>query len=154
MNVTVSPLGIRWSTLAAGLLILTLIGGARRRPDLAVVAAVASAGGFEIVYQAVDLVHWRHWRQLTAWGWEAAALAGWVFLAQSVGIRLRWPWVTLTALCFGLWVVTGFDYNYTPARPFIVGAEIKNEVTKTAWAVMYLVGAWQVRTPPFWRRLR
>lgn len=134
------------------LLMLVLIGAVRRRPDLAVVAVIAWAGGFEVVYQAVDLVHWRHWWQLNAWGWEAAALAGWVFLAPAVGIRLEWPWVALTLLCFGIWVATGFDYNYTPSRPFSVGAEIKNEVTKTVWALMYLVGAWRARAAPFWQR--
>src|SRR5205085_7557443 len=53
-----SPFGMRWTTLATGVLILLVIGVIRRRPDLAVISAVAWAGGFEATYGIIDTVYW------------------------------------------------------------------------------------------------
>ena len=153
MGLLESPLGMRWTTLLTALLMVFLVGVIRRRPDLAGVAVVAWAGGFEVVYRFWDIVRWQEWWAWSSWFWEAAALAGWVFLAQSVGIRPSLFWLAATLLCFAIWISTGYRYNYVGQKaPFQVLGEIENVSAKTAWAMAYLVGAWRVRTPPPWRR--
>jgi len=153
MNVLESPFGMRWSTFVTAVAILLLIGGVRRRPDLAIVAVVAWTGGFEVVYRFWDIVRWQEWWAWTSWAWEAAALVGWVLLAHAIGIRPSPFWLTVTLACFGVWISTGYVYNHTgqtyPFQPF---AEIENVAAKTAWAMAYLVGAWRVRGPSPWHR--
>lgn len=153
MGLLESPLEMRWTTLLMALLVVFLIGVIRRRPDLAVVAVVAWTGGFEVVYRFWDIVRWQEWWAWNSWFWEAAALAGWVVLAHSVGIRPSPFWLTATLLCFAIWIATGYRSNYAGQKaPFQVLGEIENVSAKTAWAMAYLVGAWRVRTPPPWHR--
>lgn len=153
MGLLESPLEMRWTTLLMALLVVFLIGVIRRRPDLAVVAVVAWTGGFEVVYRFWDIVRWQEWWAWNSWFWEAAALAGWVVLAHSVGIRPSPFWLTATLLCFAIWIATGYRSNYAGQKaPFQVFGEIENVSAKTAWAMAYLVGAWRVRTPPPWHR--
>lgn len=155
---------MRWTTLATGIVILVVIGLVRRRPDLAIVSAIAWAGGFEAVYGIVDTVYWHpgdgpRW---VAEAWQAAALAGWVLLAHAMGIRPSAPWVVVTVIAFALWITTipgltsGFVYNAPQAGhngPLLVIPEIENVTAKTAWAMAYAVGAWRAaEKPPFWHR--
>src|SRR5262249_57382769 len=127
MNVLESPFGMRWSTFLTAVVVFLLIGAVRRRPDLAVVAVVAWTGGFEVVYRFWDIVRWHEWWAWNSWLWEAAALAGWVLLAQSVGIRPSLFWLTATVLCFAIWIATGYRYNYVGQKaPFQVLGEIEN----------------------------
>jgi hypothetical protein len=154
---------MRWTTLATGLAILVVIGLVRRRPDLAVVAAVAWAGGFEVTYGVVDTLYWHpaDTAKWTAEAWQGAALVGWVLLAHALGIRPSPAWVAATVVAFAVWLTTipgltsGFMYNAPQAGQtgrLLVVPEIENVVAKTAWAVAYAVGAWRVRSEPFWRR--
>ena len=159
-----SPLGMRWTTLATGIVILVVIGLVRRRPDMAIVSAVAWAGGFELTYGIVDTLYW-HPADVAKWNaeaWQAAALIGWVLLAHAMGIRPSPPWVAVTVISFAVWMSTipgmtnGFISNSPQAGqtgPLLVLPEIENVVTKTAWAMSYAVGAWHTRTAPFWQLL-
>jgi hypothetical protein len=148
-----SPFGMRWTTLATGIAILVVIGVVRRRPDLAVVTAVAWAGGFEAVYGILDTLYW-HPADTVKWtaeAWQTAALVGWVFVAHAIGIRPSGPWVAVTVIAFGVWLTTipgvtsGFVSNAPQAGqtgPLMIVPEIENVVAKTAWAIAYAVGAW------------
>ncbi len=158
-----SPLGMRWTTLATGVALLVVIGLVRRRPDLAVVSAVAWAGGFELTYGIIDTLYW-HPRDAARWtaeAWQAAALIGWVLLAHAMGIRPAPAWVAVTVIAFAVWLTTipgvtgGFVYNAPQAGqtgPLLVVPEIENVAAKTAWAIAYAVGAWRVETRPFWHQ--
>jgi hypothetical protein len=159
-----SPFGMRWTTLATGIAILVVIGLIRRRPDLAVVSAVAWAGGFELTYGTIDTLYWHPADRVkwTAEAWQAAALIGWVLLAHAMGIRPSGAWVAVTAIALAVWVTTipgltnGFVSNAPQAGqtgPLLVIPEIENVVAKTAWAMSYAVGAWRVEAKPFWRHL-
>src|SRR2546430_9881947 len=103
-----SPLGMRWTTLATGIAILVAIGVVRRRPDLAIVSAVAWAGGFEATYGILDTLYW-HPGDLVKWtaeAWQTAALVGWVLLAHRMGIRPAPAWVAVTVIAFAVWLTT------------------------------------------------
>jgi hypothetical protein len=154
---------MRWTTLVTGIVILVVIGLVRRRPDLAIVSAVAWAGGFEVTYGVIDTLYW-HPTDTAKWvaeAWQGAALIGWVVLAHAMGIRPSPTWVAVTVIAFAVWLTTipgvtdGFIYNAPQAGqtgPLLVVPEIENVVAKTAWAMAYAVGAWRVRTTPFWQR--
>jgi hypothetical protein len=154
---------MRWTTLATGIVLLLVIGLVRRRPDLAVVSAVAWAGGFEAVYGILDTLYW-HPTDTVKWvaeAWQTAALAGWVGLAYAMGVRPSPAWVAVTVIAFAVWLSTipgltnGFISNAPQAGqtgPLLVVPEIENVVAKTAWAIAYAVGAWRTEQPPFWRR--
>jgi hypothetical protein len=156
---------MRWTTLATGIAILVVIGLVKRRPDLAVVTAVAWAGGFEATYGIIDTAYW-HPGDTARWveeAWQAAALIGWVLLAHAMGIRPSATWVAVTVIGFAVWLTTipgltsGFVYNAPQAGqtgPLLVVPEIENVVTKTAWALAYAVGAWRVQSSPFWLATR
>jgi hypothetical protein len=102
-----------------------------------------------VVYRLADIVRWHEWWAWNALMWEAAALAGWGALAHVVGIRPSAPWMAVTAACFGVWAISGFDYKIlAPGRPFVVGPEVKNVIAKTAWGLMYLDAAWRARRSP------
>lgn len=160
-----SPLGMRWTTLVTGIAILVVIGVARRRPDLAIVAVVAWAGGFEATYGIFDTLYW-HPGDAAKWvtvAWQAAALIGWVLLAHAIGLRPSPFWTAVTVIAFAIWLTTipgvtnGFVSNAPQAGqtgPLMIVPEIENVVAKTSWALAYAVGAWRVETPPFWRRRR
>jgi hypothetical protein len=158
-----SPLGMRWTTLATGIAILVAIGLVKRRPDLAIVAAIAWAGGFEVTYGILDTLYW-HPADAVKWtkeAWQGAALLGWVLLAHRIGIRPSAAWVAVTVIAFAVWLTTfpgvtnGFVSNAPQAGqtgPLMVVPEIENVVAKTAWAMAYAVGAWRATSEPFWRR--
>jgi hypothetical protein len=155
MGLLESPLGMRWTTLLMVLVILVVIGVGRRRPLVAVAAVGAWTGGFEVVYRFWDIVRWHEWWGLHDLMWEAAALVAWVILAHALGVRPSAFWLTVTLLGFGIWITTGYTYNYVGQRyPFSVTAEIQNVATKTAWAIAYLVGAWRlgIGDPAAWLR--
>lgn len=154
---------MRWTTLATGIGILVVIGLVRRRPDLAIVSAIAWAGGFEAVYGIVDTLYWHPTDTVkwTAEAWQTAALVGWVVLAHALGIRPSPAWVAVTAIAFAVWLTTipgltnGFVSNAPQAGqkgPLMVVPEIENVIAKTSWAMAYAVGAWRTRQQPIWRR--
>jgi hypothetical protein len=160
-----SPFGVRWTTLTMAAVILLLIGVVRRRPDLAVVAVLAWAGGFETVFTATGNLRWHPttgWNEMT---WRGVALAGWVLLAPVAGIRVSRAWLAATAALFAIWLTPipgltyGLEYNLPQtadgaAQPIRVLPELENVATKTAWGMMYLVGAWRAQSVPVWHRLR
>jgi len=152
---------MRWTTLATGVAMLVVIGLVKRRPDLAVVSAVAWAGGFELTYGIADTLYW-HPQDASRWiaeAWQAAALIGWVLLAHAIGIRPSPAWVAVTVIAMAVWMTTipgvtsGFIYNAPQAGqtgPLLLVPEIENVVCKTSWAIAYAVGAWRVQSRPFW----
>lgn len=145
MGTLESPFGMRWSTFLMVLVILGLVGVVRRRPLVALAAVGAWTGGFEVVYRFWDIMRWHEWWGLNDLMWEAAALVAWVLLALRLGVRPSAFWVTVTIACFGVWITTGYTYNYVgQPYPFSLQAEIENVTTKTAWAMAYLVGAWRL----------
>jgi hypothetical protein len=157
-----SPFGMRWTTLVTGIAILAVIGLVKRRPDLAIVSAVAWAGGFELTYGTIDTLYWHpaDRAKWTAEAWQAMALVGWVLLAHAMGIRPSPAWVAVTVIAFAVWLTTfpgltnGFVSNAPQAGQtgqLYVVPEIENVVAKTAWAISYAVGAWRVTAPPFWQ---
>jgi len=155
MGVLESPWGMRWSTLLMVLVILAVIGVLRRQPVIAVAAVAAWTGGFEVVYRLCDIARWHEWWGFNALLWEATALAGWVLAAHLLGIRPSPFWLTVTLAGFGVWITTGYTYNYVGQHyPFSAQGEIENVATKTAWAMAYLVGAWRTGTgdPRRWLR--
>lgn len=152
-----SPFGMRWTTVLMAGAILLLIGIWKRRPLIAVAALLAWAGGFEVTFRALDIVRWREWWAISAWAWEAAALAGWVIAAYAFGVRPSIPWVAVTVATLGVWFATGFDYNLpqTVAGQHQVirwWPEILNVIAKTAWGMAYMLGALSPPGVPWYRR--
>jgi hypothetical protein len=162
-----SPFGMRWTTFVTALGIVAAIGVVKRRPDLAIVATVAWAAGYEVTFITLENLYW-HPADVTKWvcvGWEAAALGGWIVLAVYLGIRPSVFWTALTAVGFAVWLTTipgiadGFLYNLPqvgePARnqPIRLVPELENVITKTTLAVALLLGAWRVQSEPVWSHL-
>jgi len=152
-----SPFGMRWTTMLMAGAILLLIGIWKRRPLIAVAALLAWAGGFEVIFRALDILRWREWWAISAWAWEAAALAGWVIAAYALGVRPSIPWVAVTVATLGVWLATGFDYNLpqtVAGRHQVIRwwPEILNVIAKTAWGMAYMLGALSLPGVPWYRR--
>jgi hypothetical protein len=129
--------------------IVALVGGARRRPWLALVTVVAWTSSFEIANSLFSVTAHREWRTaLVAFVWETAALAGWPLLAACLGVRPDLRWLALSGVTFAVWAATGFDYNYFgQTKPLQLGPEIANVVAKTALGMAYLAGALRAKAP-------
>lgn len=141
---------IRISTVLAGLVIVVAIIWRRRAPLSALIALLAWASAYEILYSATGTAI--HGWPAAGFVWMTAAVGGWVVLSQVRGIVPDWRLVLAMALVWGLWVATGFNSNApsvagTPGFPkdFSVASEILNELTKTLLALAYLVGALRSR---------
>ncbi len=143
MQLLESPWGVRWSSLAMLAAILVVVTLARRRPLLALAAAMGWLVSFEVIYEATDIaVHHRLDAHLTSWGFWLLTVAGWPFFAHALGIRPNLRWVFLSAAIFALWIQQGFWYNW-PGQPGPVQweYELLNVGSKTALGVAYLLGA-------------
>jgi hypothetical protein len=145
---------IRISTVLAGVLMVSVILWRRRDPALALVALLAWASAYEILYQVTGaLVHgWPVAGRI----WMVAALAGWVFLAGLLRVIPNRRLLLALALVWLLWVALGFESNAAPVtvtagmpKVFTIVGEACNEVTKTLLAIAYLVAALDrsVRSP-------
>jgi hypothetical protein len=141
---------IRISTVVAGLVMVVAIQWRRHAPSTALIALMAWASAYEILYSATGTAI--HGWPAANFVWMAAAVGGWVVLAQVWGITPN-RWLLLAfAVVWVLWVLTGFNSNApsvagTPGFPkaFSVSSEILNELTKTLLALAYLVEA--LRSP-------
>lgn len=141
-----SPFGMRWTTLVLAVVLLSLIGAWKRRPGVAVIAVLAWVGGFEVMFRALDILRWHEWWALSGWGWEAAALGGWVVAAHLIGIRPSSVWIAVTVVAFAVWWATGYDYNLPQTatgqhQTIRLWPEIENVTAKTGWGIAYLTGA-------------
>jgi hypothetical protein len=132
---------IRISTVLGAVAIFVAIGIWRRRPLIALVATIAWASTFEILYNGAGVVMW-HW-PVADFLWQVAALLGWVIAAEVLGVRPPWWGFVPFAVVACIWLLTGFHSNVPndPTRPFVLQDEVLNEVTKSALAVAYLAAA-------------
>ena len=140
--------------MLAGVLMVAVILWRRRDPVLALVALLAWASAYEILYSGTGTL--MHGWPMPPFVWETAATAGWVLLAYVLGLRpKRWLLLAL-ALVWLLWVATGFESNVpsltrtTGVQPgFSMFDEVCNEVSKTLLALAYLISALDssVRSP-------
>jgi hypothetical protein len=137
---------IRISTVLAGMAILIVIIGRRRAPLTALIALMAWASAYEILYSATGTAI--HGWSVSGFVWMTAAVGGWVVLSHVRGIVPDRRLVLLMAVAWGIWIVTGFNSNApsvagTPGFPkdFSVANEVLNELTKSLLGLAYLVGA-------------
>jgi hypothetical protein len=137
---------IRISTVLAGLVMLVVIIWRRRAPLSALVAVMAWASAYEILYSATGTAI--HGWPAANFVWMTAAVGGWVVLGQVVGIvPNRWLLLAM-ALVWVIWILSGFNSNapsvaVTRGFPngFSDSSEILNELSKTLLALAYLMGA-------------
>lgn len=130
---------IRTSTVAAAVLILLVVAVYGRRPWLAVVAVMGWLSAYELVFNAVGVIvfGWPHGSFL----WFGAAMSAWVVLAYREGIRPSRFWLLIFLLAWIPWLLEGFHSNIPVGRPWDAWGEVWNEITKTALALAYLLGA-------------
>ena len=140
------------STLATALVIAAVILWRRRSPLTAVIAVMAWASAYEVGFAALGTV--LHGWPPGALAWLAAALAGWIVLAQVWGVVPdRWL-LAATALLTLAWIGAGFHANSVGpsatggTRAFSAVDEILNEGTKTLLGAAYLVGGLRRRSRP------
>jgi hypothetical protein len=139
----VPGVGIRTSTVLMGVL-LVVFGAIRRQPLQGQLAALAWVFGFEIAFE------------ITAYatsGGHLPGAPGWLvfgavanLMAWEAKVKIEWRWFIVTAVLWVIWLATGFHYNMRGVGTFDWGAELINELTKTAWGLAYL---W-----PFFRMAR
>jgi hypothetical protein len=137
---------IRVSTVLAGLMIVAVILWRRRAPLAAVIALMAWASAYEILYSATGTA--MHQWPAGSFIWMTAAVGGWVILCQVWGIVPDWRLLLAVAFVWVLWILTGFNSNVPTAagtsslpKGFSVSSEIFNELSKTLLALAYLAGA-------------
>ena len=143
IRVLESPWNVRWSSLAMMAVIVVVVTAIKRRPLLAVAAAMGWLVSYEVVFQATDiLVHHRFDAHLASWGFWLLTVAGWPFVAYIMGIRPRLGWTLLSATIFVVWVQQGFWYNWpSQLGPVNWWYEALNVGSKTALGMAYLLGA-------------
>jgi hypothetical protein len=137
---------IRVSTVLAGLAIVAVILWRRRAPLVALVALLAWASAYEILYSATGTA--MHGWPAGSFVWMTAAVGGWVVLSQVLGIVPDWRLLLAMALVWVLWILTGFNSNAPSSagtngfsQGFSLSSEIFNELSKTILALAYLAGA-------------
>ena len=133
---------IRISTVATALLIAAFVGWRRRSPLIALVAVMAWAASFEIVFLLLGTIV--HGWPVANLVWVGAALAGWVVLAAVVRVFPDLRLALAAALVAVAWVVTGFAVNTPSSASFSPAAEAFNELSKTLLGAAYAVGALRV----------
>jgi hypothetical protein len=137
---------IRISTVAAGLLIVVVILWRRRALLSALIALMAWASAYEILYSGTGSAI--HGWPVSNFVWMTAAVGGWVILAHVWGIVPN-RWLLLAVgLVWVIWIVTGFNSNVPTVagtagfpKGFSYSSEILNELSKTLLALAYLLGA-------------
>jgi len=130
---------IRVSTVLMAVAILGVVWWRRRSPLIAIVAVMAWASAFEIVFSAIGSVV--HGWPASPLVWLVAALAGWVILAAVLHVVPDWR-LSVAAAAVGLvWIATGFAINVPGGSSFSIAAEAFNEATKTLFGAAYLLGA-------------
>lgn len=138
-----SPLGVRWTSLATLAAIVLIVIAVRRRPFLALVAAMGWLVAFEIPYEATDMIV-RHQpgAHLAGWASWLLTVAGWPLAAYLAGVRPDWRWVMASGAIFIVWIATGFAHN-DPGQtgPVQWGPELLNVGSKTALGMAYALGA-------------
>src|SRR5215510_9487724 len=92
-----SPWGVRWSSLAMLAVILIVVTVVRRRPLLALAAAMGWLVSYEIMFEATDMLVHHKWAQQWGWGFWLLTVAGWPFFAHAMGVRPRLGWMALSA---------------------------------------------------------
>jgi xanthosine utilization system XapX-like protein len=114
-------------------------------------AAAIWLGGFEAVFQFTVgmrlLVHsgfhpdaW--WAPVVMFGTLAVGVMC-ALAAVRIGVRPSLPLLGLTALFWGIWLLTGFHVNEHDMVGFDPVAEALNETAKTLWAAAYLLPLWK-----------
>jgi hypothetical protein len=156
MSLIETPFGIRYTSLATSILIVLVVGVARRRLWLGIFTAMGWGTSFELAFQIVGILahHEGHWlRELAGESWWLWTVIGWSFCAHLAGVRPHLIGLAAFALLMALWVSQGFWFNY-PGQPGPVNwtNEGLNVTTKTALAVAYTLGAiWPGRSG--WERI-
>jgi hypothetical protein len=137
---------IRVSTLVASIVILVVVLWHRRSPLIALVAVMAWASTYEILFSATGAIV--HGWSLGGFVWLSAAVGGWVVLAFVVGVIPTWRWLLPFAVVWLIWILTGFNSNSptvagTPGFParFSVVDEVINELSKSLLALAYVAAA-------------
>jgi hypothetical protein len=144
---------IRVSTIVSAVVIAAVVTWRRRSPLTALITVMAWASVYEVGFVALGTI-------LHGWtpgylAWLAAALAGWILLAQVWGVVPDVRLLLVTAVLTLAWIATGFVANSpTVSGPGFAGTfspwdEALNEGTKTLLGLSYLVGA--LRRRPFHR---
>lgn len=139
---------VRLTTILTAIALLFIITWRTRKPWIAVVAILAWASLYEMVYQITGFIMYREaWT--TPWTkpvWAGLALIAWPILAHTQGIKLNKWVVPAFAGIWLLWVGFGFHSN-SPAQwnPYVARDELLNVVSKTTLAVAYLWAS--IRSP-------
>jgi len=132
------------STIVTALVIAALVTWRHRSPLTAVITVMAWASAYEVGFVGLGTL-------LHGWSpgylaWLAAALAGWIVLAQVRGVVPDIRFLLATAAVTLAWIATGFEANSAIlagpgyAREFSPLDETLNEGTKTLLGLAYLMG--------------
>jgi len=132
------------STIVTALVIAALVTWRRRSPLTALITVMAWASAYEVGFVALGALF--HGWSPGYLAWLAAALAGWIVLAQVRGVVPDLRLLLATAVLTLAWIATGFEANSAIlAGPGCARAcspldEALNEGTKTLLGLAYLVG--------------
>ena len=130
---------VRISTVLTAAAVLLVVWATTRKPILAVVAVFGWLSAYEILFNGIGVVFER-W-PVNTWDWVAASLMGWVVASWLAGVRPAWPFVVVFSVGMIVWVLTGYHSNVPTGRPWSTEGEVLNEITKTALAIGFLLGA-------------
>jgi len=135
------PFGVRLSTWVCLAAFLVLAG--MRRDWRPLLACGAWLWGFEFTFQLASIAAGHH--EVTP-----TQRLGYILLAPPIVLfASNWvrpdPRIFAAALItFGIWLSTGFHVNTTLIHFNVLG-EVLNELSKTLWAVAYLIPLWSMR---------
>lgn len=140
------------STIVAAVVIAVLVTWRRRSPATALVTVMAWASAYEVGFVALGTA--LHGWSVTYLAWLAAALAGWIVLAQVWGVVPdRWLLAATAAITL-VWIAFGFEANSAIlagpgyVKGFSVWDEVLNEGSKTVLGMAYLAGGLRWRRKP------
>jgi hypothetical protein len=136
------PFGVRLSTWLAVGAFLAL--AAYRRDWRPLLAAIAWIWAFEVAFQITSIAAGHH-------GASAVGRLGYILIGVPVVVCAT-AWVrpdgwllAAAALCFVVWISTGFDVNGHAMVSFDPIGEGLNEASKTLLALAYLLPLWWSR---------
>lgn len=121
----------------------------RRSPVTALIAVMAWAAAYEVCF--VSLGTLLHGWSIGYLVWLAAALAGWIVLAQVWGVLPDRRLLLATGLLTLAWIAAGFEANSASlagpgySKAFSPLDEALNEGTKTLLGLAYLAGGLRAR---------